>query len=417
MGISLVMVPLTLTCLDNKTFGVWTTLSSLLTLLTFFDIGLGNGLRNRLAEALSANDSTLARSYVSTAYVLFGGVQLFLLVLFLITNTIIPWPTILNTSLPVAQLRQVALVLFIGVSLKLVFDLLTFALYARQETAKAGLLLLLTNLVTLAGLLGLTYVKRGNLITLSFLNAISPLLILLTASLLLYGGSLRSLQPSWRLVKKQYVTGLLGLGSKFFIIQLAVIVIFYSDNLIIAQLFGPEEVTSYSISFRYFNIINILFSIAITPFWSAFTEAYNKQEYNWMRASYQRLWWLWLGVVVLAGCWVIMAPYAYKVWIGDRVQISRLLSLCMGLSVIIACLNNVTVVVTNGLGKIKLQLISSVFSALINIPLSVVLGKYLNMGSSGVILATSLSLIIGSTTGLLQARRLINQTATGIWNR
>lgn len=417
MLITLLLVPLTLDYLDKETFGVWITLSSVLTLLSFFDIGLGNGLRNRLSEALSKQDFVAARAYVSTAYLLFCVLQLGLFFLFLVGNTFIPWQRILNTTVDLAILRQLSIILMAGVSLKLVLDLLTFILYARQESAKAGLLLFFTNLLTLFGIYFITTISKGDLLLLGAITAFAPVIILTVASAIFFRQTFRYLSPSISLYDKKYVNDLLSIGYKFFFIQLAVIIVFYTDNLIITQLFGPSEVTVYNIAFRYFNIINTIFAILITPFWSAFTEAHIKQEFGWMRSSYNRLWWLWGGVVVLVAIWLIIAPQAYEAWVGSRIMIPRVLNVCMGLSVMIACFNNVTVVVTNGLGKIRLQLFSSFFSAFINIPLAIFLGKYLEMGSAGVMAATSISLFSGSIIGMTQARRLINRTATGLWNR
>jgi O-antigen/teichoic acid export membrane protein len=247
MGINLLLVPLTLRCLGNTTFGVWTTLSSLLTLLAFLDIGLGNGLRNRLTEALSKNDLLLARSYVSTAYAVYGGLQAVLLLLFGLGHTYLPWAALLNTTVDDRLLRQLALILFVGVSLKLVLDLLTFVFYARQQPAKAGLLLLLTNALMLAGVYWLAEADRGSLLNLGVVQAACPVLVLLIASVWQFTGPLRHLRPTWPLVRMQHLRGLLGLGIRFFVIQMAVIVIFYSDNLLITHLFGPAEVTPYTI--------------------------------------------------------------------------------------------------------------------------------------------------------------------------
>ena len=47
----------------------------------------------------------------------------------------------------------------------------------------------------------------------------------------------------------------------------------------------------------------------------------------------------------------------------------------------------------NGIGKIKLQLWLYVFGAVINIPLSIYFVKYMNLGSSGVILGTIFSML------------------------
>ena len=71
--------------------------------------------------------------------------------------------------------------------------------------------------------------------------------------------------------------------------QIAAVVVFTTDNLIITQLFGPAQVAPYSIALKYFNIAQMGFSIIITPFWSAFTEAYTKNDYAWIKNNIKRL--------------------------------------------------------------------------------------------------------------------------------
>jgi len=68
------LVPLTIEFLDTENYGVWLTLSSFIAWFSFFDIGLGNGLRNKFAEAKTRNDLELARGYVSTAYFTIGSI-------------------------------------------------------------------------------------------------------------------------------------------------------------------------------------------------------------------------------------------------------------------------------------------------------------------------------------------------------
>lgn len=50
---SLLIVPMTLSYLNSYEYGVWLTLSSILSWIYILDIGLGNGLRNKLTEALA----------------------------------------------------------------------------------------------------------------------------------------------------------------------------------------------------------------------------------------------------------------------------------------------------------------------------------------------------------------------------
>ena len=70
------LVPLTIDFLDTENYGIWLTLSSFIAWFSFFDIGLGNGLRNKFAEAKAKDDLELAKGYVSTAYYTIGSISL-----------------------------------------------------------------------------------------------------------------------------------------------------------------------------------------------------------------------------------------------------------------------------------------------------------------------------------------------------
>ena len=54
--IGFIIVPLTLSYIGEVEYGIWLTIASIISWFSFFDIGLGNGLRNKLAEALAKDD-------------------------------------------------------------------------------------------------------------------------------------------------------------------------------------------------------------------------------------------------------------------------------------------------------------------------------------------------------------------------
>lgn len=415
MVISLMLLPLTIDYLSNETYGTWLAISSIVTMLTFLDIGIGNGLRNKFSEAVSREDVTLARSYVSTAYVIFGTMQLSIILVFSVLLNYIPWQKIFNTTIPIDQLQTVIWLTVVAMAIKLVLDILSYVLLALQESGLVGLILFLTNILILLGTFFLARFTKGNLIYLSLVTSISPLIIMIISGLILYSGRLKMYRPTIRLADFKYGRSLLSLGYKFFLIQIAVVVLFYTDNLIITQLFGPSEVTTYNVVFRYFNAINILFSIVITPYWSAFTEASIKNDAEWMKRTYTYMQKLWLGLLTVVVLMIFVAKPIFSIWIGNRVESPDLLNIMMGVSVLIICWNNITVSIINGLGKIKLQLFCSVFAALINIPLSIYLSKALDIGSTSVIIATCVSLLPASILGTIQAKRLSNGNAHGIW--
>lgn len=417
MLIALLLVPLTIDYLSKEVYGTWLTISSIVMMLTFLDIGIGNGLRNKFSEAVTNNNIGLARAYVSTAYFIFGTIQIVFIFIFIIIFRFIPWQRIFNTDIDIEQLQLVILITVVAIALKLVLDILSYILFALQESGQVGLINLISNVLILAGTYILTQFTKGNLVYLASLTLVLPILVVSISGFVLYKYQLKAYQPSFRLVDFKQAKSLLSLGYKFFFIQISAIVLFYTDNFIITQLFGPSEVTTYNVAFRYFNSITTVFTIFTTPYWSAFTEASVKGDMEWIRKTHNSLQKLWVGLVVLVLIMVFFAEPVYQLWIGNRVTVPLQLNIFMGIFSIITSWNNIIAAVVNGLGKVKLQLYYALLAALINVPLAILLGQKLKMGSAGVILATSLSLLICSIFGSIQVNRIISGRAKGIWNQ
>ena len=101
-GISIIigflMIRVTLNYLDQTSYGIWLTVASFLTWFTFFEIGLGSGLQNKLAEALALKDYKLAKIYVSSTYAILTVIIFIVAVIFFIANFFIDWTIILNTD-------------------------------------------------------------------------------------------------------------------------------------------------------------------------------------------------------------------------------------------------------------------------------------------------------------------------------
>ena len=96
--ISLLYVPILLSCLDEKIYGVWLALTSVVSWLSLFDIGIGNGLKNKLTESLAVNNIEYSRKLVSTSYVYSALIFSVILVISLIINCFIKWNLLLNVE-------------------------------------------------------------------------------------------------------------------------------------------------------------------------------------------------------------------------------------------------------------------------------------------------------------------------------
>lgn len=416
IAISLFLVPLTIHYINPTRYGVWVTLSSIIGWFAFFDIGLGNGLRNRFAEAVAKGQHELARTYVSTTYAILGIIVLVILVLFWVVNPFLNWPKILNTTPDMAlELSRLALIVFVFFCIQFVLQLLNTVITANQEPAKASIFTLVGSLISLILIVILTKTTQGNLVYLGAAFSIAPVVVLAIASVWLYKGQYKRYAPAPGYVKFVYTRDLMNLGIKFFIIQVAFIVIYQTSNIIIAQLFGPAQVTPYNVAYKYFSIVPMVFSIIMTPFWSAFTEAWVKQEYFWIKNIVKNLVRLWILISIGTLIMLAFSNIVYRLWVGKEIVVPFSMSLVIALYVILNSWCSIFSQFLNGVGKIKLQIYSGIFAAIINIPLAIFLGR--KIGITGVVLSTTLLAVTSAVWSPIQYVKIINHKAKGIWNK
>ena len=117
LSISFLLFPLTISYLNASKYGIWITLSSMVTWFSFFDLGLGNGLRNLLVEAKSKGDFDLIKRYVSTTYATLSIVGIVFVTILSLFNLYIDWNLLLNIDTNiVSQSELKVLILIIYVS-------------------------------------------------------------------------------------------------------------------------------------------------------------------------------------------------------------------------------------------------------------------------------------------------------------
>ncbi len=411
------LVPLTIGYVQKEQYGIWLTLSSVVGWFAFFDIGLGHGLRNRLSEAMAREEWDKAKIYVSSTYAILGIMFAAILIIFFAIEPLLDWQKILNTnSISLNELRLVVIATFSFFCINFILRLIDTIFYAYQKPAYKGFYGLLSNIITLIIIVVLTKTTKGSLFYLAMALGIAPMIILLLVSLYMYTNEFKPIAPSVKFIKKKYFKDLIGLGARFFIVKISVIIIFATDNMIITQLLGPAEVPAYAIAHKYFGLITVGFSFILVPMWSAYTEAYVKNDIDWVLSVIKKLKRAWVVLVVLGILMFAISPIFFKLWV-PQIEVPLLLSGIMCLYVIVLAWGNIFVNFVNGVGKIQLQLIIGIIGTLVNIPLSYFFAMTLDMGIAGVISASIICIAYGPIFAPIQFKKIINGTATGIWNR
>jgi O-antigen/teichoic acid export membrane protein len=412
------LVPLTLNYLNATNYGIWLTLSSIIGWFSFFDIGLGNGLRNKFAEAMAHHDIHLAKIYVSTTYFFLSIIIGAIFVLFIPLTALLDWTRILNAHNSSSE--NLSLVVFITFSffcLRFVLGLIGTILIADQKPALNSLLDVSGNLLSLIIIFILVKYTAGSLAYLSIALGMSTTLVLLVSSIWFFSGSYKNIRPSWSHFKSAYAKELMTLGIRFLILQLGAVIVFSTSNILITQLFTPADVVPYNIAFKYYNLISMLFAIILSPFWSAYTEAYAKGDIRWVQNTITILKKAWMiaaiSVLIMSFC----ADLFYHFWIGNSVTIPLDISISMGIYVLLSAWCNIFVNFINGTGKISLQVFAGITISILNIPLAILFVRSFNWGIPGIILAPCVCLVPLCFLWPLQVKKILSGNARGIWNR
>lgn len=415
--ISLVLLPLTIKFVNDTQYGLWLTLSSIIGWFNFFDIGLGNGLKTKLTEAISKEDYRQGKIYVSTTYAMLGILSISLLVLFGLAQLFVDWSKILNAPPAYAhELSSVAWIIFLSFIFQFVFNLIVVVAAAKQNTVVGSLINFIGSLLTIVVIFFLTktYVT-GTLLQLAVPVCFIPLLVLLVFSKALYRKRYKAIAPSLKYVDFSCLRDLMGLGLKFFIIQMGLILYYNVDNMVITQVLGPKEVTPYAIAYKYFGVITMISAIVMTPLWTAFAEAHAKKEYDWIKKTVKNMQLLCLALVPLSIIMVVASPYVYRFWVGKEIHIPIVLSAILAFYTVWNTFRTVFIYYLNGIGVVRLQVYLVLISGLINVPLAIVLAKH--FGIPGVILSTTILCVICGIIEITQYRKLISQNAKGIWTK
>jgi len=415
--IGIVYIPLMLDCLSQEKYGVWLTLVSIFGWLGFFDIGLGNGLRNKLAEAFATDNIDLAKRYVSTTYFLLACIFSTVLLLFHLGNYFINWNAVLNTQdIPGHELYLLTSIVFTFVIVRFVFQLIAVIYKADQKSSISDIIDSLGNTVSFSLVYIISFTSlKDDLVLLGSAISVVPVFLFILASLFAFKGKYRHISPSIKKIDIAVSKGILSLGGKFFFMQVTAIVLFTSSNFLVAQFYGPSEVVIYNIAFKYFQIPTMIYSIIASPIWSAATDAYYKNDFEWLKKTLRKLNILTLLFAVGILIMVFVSPLAYKIWFGGSVIIPELLTYAMA----VYSLTFVVIIpysyFINGFGKIRLSMILTIVELSIYIGTVFILGNTIN-SSVSIVISFIISRILLMIVQPIQIHKILNRKATGIWN-
>ena len=318
MILTLISAPIMLHHVDRADYGVLLTLTSIVGWVGYMDVGLGNGLRNKLPEFLAKGDFHSAKKIVSSCYVTLAIYVALIIVIFLMVSPFVDWLGVLNSPTSDAgEIRGLTNVVFIAFCIQFLFGLINSILFAYQMPAFQSLFTFVGQFIALIALVIQVYVfDVTSVLQIGAVNSMIPPLVLFLGSIGLFRTKLEEIAPSFKLFEFKSVGSILSLGLKFFVLQMITIVLFQANSIIIARVVSPEAVVEYNLAFKYVSLLTMIFTIVITPVWSATTDAYVRKDFAWINKTISLSRKVCIASIFIGVLMVLASKFVYGIWLG-----------------------------------------------------------------------------------------------------
>lgn len=374
MLVMVLTVSLTVPYLGAERFGVWMTVASLAAMLSFLDLGVGNAITNSVARAAARPTGDALRRTIS------GGLGFLFLIavgfglVLAIVAWVVPWERVISTSggLLEAEIKATIRVFVVLFSVALFSTGITRVFHGLQrgfEAHSAGIIGSLLSLLLLwlaASAEAAVPVLLASAMVGPILGNLALLFILARRRQFSIAAAVGSIVPESR--------ALLGAGSYFFILQVATMVGWGADSLIIAGTAGVAYVAIYNVSHRLFQFISQPLMVINSALWPAYANAYNCGDTRFIRTTLKRS--LAFSVLVWAALSAVMVYFGSRIisiWTDEVIIVSSGLMAVFSLWILCEVFGSAFAMFLNGCNLLRMQVISALSLLLVAVPLKIYL--------------------------------------------
>lgn len=383
MILLIVSVPLTLSYLGNERFGIWMTISSFAALLAFLDFGIGNGLLNRVAHSAADTKRERLPQVITNGLLLLCIVGAFVGTALLAISYFIPWHSLIKVNDPalVLEIRTSASTFAVVFGLSLPFLGLQRVFLGLQEGFLVHVATAIASIVSL-GLLLVVTSRQGAvpeliLVTIG-VQAVAPIVLfpLLLRRRLLVRCSLLQFRNDG--------STLLRTGGVFFVLQLASMVAWGSDSLIVSSMLGASQVAILAVTYRLFQFVTQPLAMITNPLWAGYADAAARKDSKYIRQTLKTSMVLSFSIALI-GAAIVLAFHRWLIahWTSNSVEVPILLAVGYAAWSVLDATGNAFAMFLYGVGILRPQLIVASLFCLVAIPLKIYLVNQMGLGGIG----------------------------------
>jgi O-antigen/teichoic acid export membrane protein len=405
--LSFLMMPLMLAQLGSETLGAWLVLLSIFQWVTFFDLGVAAGAKNEIARAYATGSDASMRVAIATGWYY----TLLIALSFVFLMTALLWLTPIKTWLKINAFSGMNIdgalwIVSLGACAAFAFNYIQAVYSAYQQSSKLSVFSLLTNIVFIGLIIAYPSDNLSGLTNMGWYYLLA--LISSNAWLIItFFYNKPNLIPRISSIDRKLKQGILGFGLKLFVIQLAALILFTTDRLMVSIFVGAADVVIFDAAFKIFSMVTMVHGLLMTALWSAFTHAKAQNDWFWISTTLRRL--VLFMLPISTGCIILAyaSPYIIKTWLSPDQVGPSLLYWLFALTTILTCWSNVFANFLNGIANIKIQLYTAVLAAILNVPLSYFFAVGMSFGVSGILMGTAASLMLFSLAGPVHVSKIL----------
>jgi O-antigen/teichoic acid export membrane protein len=391
---ALFITPIVIRALNTDLYGVWSFLNGLLAYSSLFYVGLGAAFIKYLSQYRALGDRAAIDRLASVVLVLYTGIGLLCLVLFIVIAPYVP--SMLAQPLSASDSRETVIAcMLLGARLLFMFVATVFSgvLIAEERITTVSS-------VTIAAILARSIVVP---LTLRYPSPLITLALIISASsgfeaIALVIAAKRSV-PQLRVrpvrPRRQELGLLYGFGIRAFFIDLAAWLINYTDNVVIGVIIGADGVALYSLPLQlvtYGRVVVQGLISALLPRLSAYAAEGDRAS---LASAYLRVTRLTNYIAALIALELLTRGIPFlRLWVGNR--------FADGVFPILACLSvagfcqalstQAAVPFFQATHSLRTPVRLLLLEAFLNLGLSIFLAKH--YGITGVAIATLLPTLL-----------------------
>lgn len=411
--ISMILVFLTTSLifkyLGNNNYGIWVIIYSIISWVYFLDFGFSNVIKTKLPTLLQDRQHEV-NVLISTIYIGIGAISLLILLLFAVLNLLISLSDFLNID---ADFVNFNAILFLNLLFSVLILIIgnykaLFVGVVKTHIVEFSLMIIQLFVFCFIFLLHKFHLFAGcsKILLVSFVFG-SVNLLIGSAFTIYFFYKNKEIKVSFKYFDLSVLKINASLGLKYFIIQACMIVIYSTDYVLITKYFGTKDIANYDIVLKIFQAPMLLVVVALSPFWSIFSKTFAERKYVWIKKTltiYNFSFLLFIGGIAFL---VLIIHEVIYLWINVRFEISATLLLTISTYTSMRTFTTMYNYFLNGINKINLSLGLTIFGAVINIPVCILLIKA-GLGVSGIVIGTCISILPTTIALPIQAFKIIN---------